>query len=345
MPSKSSKLKASGSSSPHMSNSLPKTKPPLAFDNPHYLVVDATLPSHIYSDRSLFTTYVPSRKLHQTVFGTNITIKGIGDVHVRVVVSGKSILFRFRDSWHVPSSPHHFLSCSTVVSLGHQVMIAGHCPQMIYSHKCRLIEQCLPKYLPFIQINNLLVLKFNIPTEVFPPPQPASISRQSTAQLFFSLQASSSLAYRPFAGLALAQNRHTEKPPPASVLNLEPLSKHLRYLVVNTTLQSHIFSDHSLFTTYVPSHRLHWTVFGSNIVIEGIGDIQIRVVVSGKSILFRFHDSWHVPSSQHHFLSCSTVISLGNCIMIADGSSQTQMIFSHQKCLAVLEFPKYMPLT
>jgi hypothetical protein len=101
--------------------------------HPHYLVVDTTLPSHIFSDRSLFTTYVPSRKSHRTVFGSNIIIEGIGDVHVRV--SGKSILFRFRDLWHVPSLPHHFFSCSVTISLGNQIMIASRSPRMIVSHK------------------------------------------------------------------------------------------------------------------------------------------------------------------------------------------------------------------
>jgi hypothetical protein len=112
MPSKSTNSKASRSSSRRKANSLPKTKS--MSESEHYLVVDSTLPSHVFSNRSLFTTYVPSRQLHQTVFGANIVIEGVGDVHVCVVVSGKSesILFRFRDSWHVPSSQHHFLSCS-----------------------------------------------------------------------------------------------------------------------------------------------------------------------------------------------------------------------------------------
>lgn len=44
---------------------LPKMKP--SFSSPHYLVIDTILPSHIFHDRSLFTTYAPSRKLHQTI--------------------------------------------------------------------------------------------------------------------------------------------------------------------------------------------------------------------------------------------------------------------------------------
>src|SRR5882762_5797070 len=78
--------------------SLLKMKP---LEHPHYLVVDSTLPSHIFSDRSLFTTYVPSRKSHWTVFGTDIVVEGTGDMHTRVFVGGKPIMFCFQDSWHL----------------------------------------------------------------------------------------------------------------------------------------------------------------------------------------------------------------------------------------------------
>ena len=192
------------SSSHCKANPLPEMKPMATGTvpkNPHYLVVDAILPSHVFSDRSLFTTYIPLCKLHQTVFGTDIVIEGTRDVHVHVVVNSTSILFCFWDSWHVPSSPHHLFSCSTIVSLGHQVMIAGRSPWMIFSHKCHLVEPHLPKYIPFIRINGIIALKFNIPLL---SPQPASPTTQQTAQLVFSLQAS--CLNHPFAGLALNQN-------------------------------------------------------------------------------------------------------------------------------------------
>jgi hypothetical protein len=101
-----SKTKPTSGSSP----SEPK------LSHPHYLVVDSTLTSHVFRDCSLFTTYVPSCNCHRTVYGTDIIIEGTGNVHVRVIVSGKLILLCFRDSWHIPSSPRHFLSCSTLIS-------------------------------------------------------------------------------------------------------------------------------------------------------------------------------------------------------------------------------------
>ena len=70
------------------------------------------------------------------------------------------ILFRFRDSWHVPSSLHHFLSALKSITPGNQIMIAGRSPCMIFSHKKRLLELKFPKYMPFKQVDHFLLLKF-----------------------------------------------------------------------------------------------------------------------------------------------------------------------------------------
>jgi hypothetical protein len=207
MPSTSTKSKSSGSASRHKVKSVPKMMPLAASESrpiQSYVVVDAALPSHIVNDRSLFTTYTPGRKVHRTVFGHNIIIEGTGDVHIRVFVAGQYICFRMRNCWHVPLSPRHFLSCSMVVSLGHQVMIAGCSPRLIFSHKRRLIQPNLPKYLPFTRLDGLIVLKleFETPAQVFLPPQSALTTTQSTVDsesTVLSLQAS---MYHPFAGLA-----------------------------------------------------------------------------------------------------------------------------------------------
>ena len=95
------------------------------------------LKTYLFDDRSLFTMYCSvSQASPDCLWYLSIIIEGIGDVHC-VVVGGKSILFRFWDPWHVQvlSSPHHFLSSSTALSLGQQVMLAGRSPRMIYSHK------------------------------------------------------------------------------------------------------------------------------------------------------------------------------------------------------------------
>ena len=116
-----------------------------------------------------------------------------------------------RNCWHVSTSPHHFLSCSTAVSLGHQVVIAGKSPRMVFSHKRRLVEPHLPKYIPFTQVDSFVVLKFDIPAQesLSPWPDPA------TTHSVFTLQAS--YPSHPFASLAtLAFNPSPESPQPAS---------------------------------------------------------------------------------------------------------------------------------
>jgi len=115
MPLKSTKPKSSAPSSGHKAHSIPKVKP-LAASRPAqlYVVIDTTLPSHIINDRSLFTSYMPGRKVHCTTFGHNIIIEGIGDAYIRVFAAGQFILFRMWNCWHVPSSPHHFLSVYSI---------------------------------------------------------------------------------------------------------------------------------------------------------------------------------------------------------------------------------------
>ena len=71
-------------------------------------------------------------------------------------------------------------------------MIAGHSPQLIYSHKHHLNELNLPKYVLFTQVDGLIVLKFEILAQNFISPWPASTTTQLTmVQSVFSLQASS----------------------------------------------------------------------------------------------------------------------------------------------------------
>jgi hypothetical protein len=86
-------------------------------------------------------------------------------------------------------------------------MIAGRSPRTISSHKRRLVEPKLPKYIPFTQVDGLIVLKFDIPVqpEVFLPPQPVPTTTQvtqPTSQPVFSLQASSDSSSYMFAGLS-----------------------------------------------------------------------------------------------------------------------------------------------
>jgi len=204
MPSNSTKLKAPGSSSHPKANSIPKAKP-LTASCPaqSYVVIDATLPSHIINDQSLFTTYMPSRWVYRTAFGNNITIEGIGDAHFCVFAAGKFILFCMRNYWHIPSSPHHFLSCPAITSIGCQVMIASRTPRLLFSHKHHLSKPNLPKYVPLTKMDGYFVLKYEIPLPGSVFSQTASTTSQVTA---VSLHVS---IYQPFSDLPVLSQPHS----------------------------------------------------------------------------------------------------------------------------------------
>ena len=170
---------------------------------PQYLVVDTSFPSHVFNDHSLFVTYTPSQKVHQMPFGSSITIEGTGDVRLQVIVKGVSLLYYFRGCWYVLSSHCHILSSLAAISRGHQIVIAGRTPWMIFPHKDRLLKPKLPKYMPFTHIDGLVALKFNIPISTLSvPPTIKNVphTTQSAPHPVVSMHASSSL---PFAGLSL----------------------------------------------------------------------------------------------------------------------------------------------
>lgn len=140
------------------------------------LVLTTVFPSHVVNDRSLFMTYTPSNRVYQTALGTEITIEGTGNVEVHVLAGGKSIIFTIHDCWHVPSSPHHFLSSLSVTSCGHQIMLADQISGFVFPQEHRLAEPNLPKYVPFAQEGGYFVLKFVVPSptqvQVSLPPLP-----------------------------------------------------------------------------------------------------------------------------------------------------------------------------
>ena len=190
----------------------PKSKPqPTTCTTPQYFIIDTVLPSHVVNDCSIFTTYTPSKRVHRTAFGTEITIEGIGNIEVRVLAGRKSIIFTIHNCWHVLSLPHHFLSSLSVTSPSHgnHVMLSGRTPRLLFPQKDRLTKPNLPKYTPFTREGGFFVLKFDIPTQVSLPPQCKPTTSHSVVWTLavltpsHSLQALSSL-HCPFASLSLA---------------------------------------------------------------------------------------------------------------------------------------------
>ena len=143
---------------------LPFLKPlPRTSMAPQYFVVTTVLPSHVANDRSLFTMYTPSHRVYQTAFGSEFTIEGTGNVEVHILAGGKSIIFTIHDCWHVPSSPHHFLSGLPITPRGHRVMLTDQISGLLFPQKHRLAEPNLLKYVPFAREGGYFVLKFDVP--------------------------------------------------------------------------------------------------------------------------------------------------------------------------------------
>ena len=303
--------------------------------SPHHLVLDLSLPSHIVNDRSLFTTYTSSRKLHRTIFGNDIIIEGYGDVHVRTFAGTKSILFRLRDCWHVPSSPHHFLSCKRVISQGKQVMLAGRIPRMIHSHKDRLAEPQLPKYVPFTRDGGVFVLEFQIPG-------PVEVSGiQPNATPLFSLHASS---FRSFAGMAACASA-----PVPSMYQLQPsaaLSLHHPNLPLlspvtvnfqsatmvsmlsqyNVLLDSrcacHIVCDRRLFCSYASTEKPMSvdTANCGSLEVLGIGDVEFWCPFRDVHVVFTMHGCLYAPKAPLNLLSVGTLVEHGMSCLFSSGS-------------------------
>jgi len=184
---------------PHSSRHKPSSKPKLkSSPTPApYLVIDTTLPSNIFSERLLFVTYSPQNKIYHTAFGNEIVIEGTGEVHIHIFASGQPILLWMTNCWHVPSSPHHFISTLSGCLHGNQFMIALWTPRMLFSYKYCLLEPNSPKYVPLTHEDGFLVLRFKLPapiasvSQVNPlslvqvpssiPPQPVSITTRTPA--------------------------------------------------------------------------------------------------------------------------------------------------------------------
>lgn len=240
-------------------NSAPKPKgpkpPSTACRTSQYFIIDTLLPSHVVNDRSLFTTYMPSNRVYRTAFGTNITIRGTGNVEVRVVAGGKSIIFTIHDCWHVPSSPHHFLSSLSVTSpsRGNQVMLAGRTPRLLFQQKQRLAKPDLPKYVPFAREGGYFVLKFDVPTQVSLPPQCNPTTVRLATQTVLSLQASAAVP-----GSVFPQPTLTTSQTPAPFLHTStyqpffpfPLSPHPPLSPTRTSLSD---LTYSAFVSFTPS--------------------------------------------------------------------------------------------
>lgn len=314
MPSKSTKLTSSGSSSHQKANSIPKAKHPAQL----YVVIDTTFPSHIINDRSLFTTYIPGRKVHYTVFGYDIIIEGTGDAHIWVCAGGQYIYFHMWNCWHVPTLSHHFLSCATITSSGYQVMITAWTPRILFPNNCHLAEWRLPKYVPLAKVDGYWVLKFEIPAQ-----EPVSFQFLSTAVQIAAKDTiylhASMYQLEPFAAHSLLQ---PEFPlflfAPVNFQSAAMVSMASQYnAIFDLRSTHHIICDHHLFCSYAEKFISVDTANCGSLEVLGIGDVEFWCPFHDCNVVFTLCGCLYTPDAPINLLSVGTLVECGlSCLFI-----------------------------
>ena len=343
MPSKSSRTRKSAEqhilpSSHHKVESIPKAMP-LAASHPcqSYVVVDTTLPSHVINDHSLFTTYTPGRKVHRTALGHEIIIEGTGDAEIRVFAAGQYICFRMRNCWHVPSSSHHFLSCTITTSSGYQVMITARTPRILFPNSRRLAEPRLPKYVPLTKVDGFWVLKFERPAQVSISPQLLSTAVQTAAQATNSLHASM-YQLEPFAALSVHQPNPNPNLPLLSFAPVDFQSAAMVSMVsqYNTLFDArcthHIVRDRHLFHSYAEKSFSMDTANCGSLKVLGIGDVEFRCPFRDRHVVFTLRGCLYAPDAPINLLSVGTLVERGmSCLFSSGGLAKVFYPQNHVK--------------
>jgi len=115
------------------------------------------------------------------------------------------------------------------------------------------------------------------------------------------------------------------------------------YMIVDSLLPFHVFSDRTMFQTYTPGHKTHTTPYGNTLIIEGTGTVVIRLAAEGSFFNVSLDKCWHVPASSNHFDSCLRSISKGSQVMIAPRSPR--LLVAHKQRLFKPKLPKYFLLS
>ena len=330
MPSKRTKSKASRTSelSRHKANSIPKADPAFR-PSQSYVVIDTTLPSHVINDHSLFTTYTPGHNIYRTALGHDIIIEGTGDVEVRVFAAGQYICFRMRNCWHVPSSSHHFLSCTTTTSSGHQVMITARTPRILFPNSRRLAEPRLPKYVPLTKVDGCWVLKFEIPAQGPISSQLPSTAVQTAAQATTSLHTSMH-QLKPFAALSHLPPFSFAPVDFQSAAMISMVSQYNALLDLRSTY--HIVRDRRLFCSFAEKSISVDTANCGSLEALGIGDVEFRCPFRDRHVVFTLRGCLYAPDAPINLLSVGTLVERGlSCVFTSGGLTKVFYPQNHAK--------------
>ena len=246
-------------------------------------LLDSGCTRHVVRDRTLFHDYADLERSISVGTATcgSLEALGSGDVEFRYPFGDIHVIFTLRDCLYAPMAPTNLLSVGTLVERGMSCLFSpGGVTRAFYPADH-------PKF-PNLTFSATVVNRLSFLFLDFIPPQAVA----SSVPVAFSARVSPmvTVAVSPSQSLPSSSRSQAPRRQPTGI---SPPRKKLpfpnpHYLIIDTTLPSHIFRDRSLFTTYVPSRRLHQNIFGTDIIIEGTGDVHVRVDVSGQSILFRF---------------------------------------------------------
>jgi hypothetical protein len=228
-------------------------------------------------------------------------------------------------------------------------MIAGRSPRMIFSHKHCLNEPGLPKYMPFTRVDSLIILNFEIPAQVFIPPQspsteslqPASPTTQPFTQPVFSLQASCYNHDRSFAGLAFYHTGSLLPLPLSSessaLATLDFMSKTEATVALalganfNTLLDSdcvhHIIRDRSLFTNFVSKTTSVGTATFGSLEALGSGDVDFRYPYADHHVTFTLRDCLFAPTAPINLLSVGVLVERRGMSCLFSSAGITKVFF------------------
>jgi hypothetical protein len=139
------------------------------------------------------------------------------------------------------------------------------------------------------------------------------------------------------------------KKPPARSLLSSTKARHTKspvipsYMVVDSLLPFHIFSDRKMFQNYVPGRQTHTTPHSNIIVVEGTGTVVVHIAAHGSSFTLSLDGCWHVPDSPNNFFACLRTISKGSQVMLAPRSPR--LLVAHKSRILKPKLPKYFLLS
>lgn len=220
------------SKNPKLSTPSQKTAPQVP--DP-VLLLSSTAGSHLFRDRSVFSSYSPHKQTLTTISSNTVEAVGRGDVHVRIFAEKQSFTLWLRDCRHAPDLNVDILSISRLIDNNYQVMLTTRGSRIIPSFKARQGITSTPKYFPLTRNKGQFFLKFE---SILPDPSTSLPSAN------VSIIPTSSIVKNSFtAHTSHHPNPSSRSPSPSEYSNHDPDDCY--------SPDASVYSDHSFHDAYV----------------------------------------------------------------------------------------------